>query len=133
MKSHPNLRPNPRYDFCRELMSDILEYGKMSPTPNLKKLYRKQLKQAAGEDPLRCSLCNGAVRRRYDREDGESFTEYRILKGDWTDDEIREAIDDAWITICSPYDCTGKIFTHGIHVKRTPVGLVWIHQMGLDV
>lgn len=131
---------NRRFDFVRSILSLIhekeLELGHAKSTwanAKIKRLYREELRKVQGEDPLRCSLCNGAVRRRYDREDGESFTEYRILKGDWTDDEIREAIDDAWITICSPYDCTGKIFTHGIHVKRTPVGLVWIHQMGLDV
>ena len=132
MKSHPNLRQNPRYDFCRELMSDILEYGKMSPTPNLKKLYRKQLKQAAGEDPLQWSLCSRAVRRRVGRWD-EGFTEYHILKGEWSQEEIREAVDNAWISINSPYDCTGQIFTEGIHARQTLAGLVWIHRIGVDV
>lgn len=131
MRRYPNLKLNPNYSFCRELMSDIMEDGKEHP--KLKRLYRDQLKRAAGEDPLRCSLRDGGVRIRRGEEWDSGPTEYRIIKGEWTPEEIMDAIDDAWIHIYSAYDCTAQLFTVDIHAKQTPVGLVWIHRKGFDV
>ena len=99
---------------------------------NTKRLYRQELRKVQGEDPLRCSILCGAVRRKVGRWD-EGFTEYRILQGEWTPEEIRDAIEEAWISVNSPYDCTGRLFTVDIHARQTPVGLVWIHRMGVDV
>lgn len=99
----------------------------------IKRIYRDVLARVQKDDHLRrSSLVNGFVHRRYD-EDGEGLTEYRILKGFYTPHEIQELVDEAWITINSPYGCTGRLFTVDIHAKQTPVGLVWIHRKGVDV
>jgi len=125
---------NDRFEFPRMLLRMIREdYKGMKANPNLIRLYRQELKKVQGEDPLRISLMNGAVRIRWGREWDEGPTEYRILKGQWTDEEIMEAIEEEWETIRSPYDCTGRMFTADIHAAQTPVGVVWIHRRGVDV
>ena len=131
---------NDRFRFVRslwELMHDedlvkSANYKNSQAIAKTKRLYRKELKKAQGEDPLRFSLISGRVRRRCGRWD-EGFTEYRIISGDWTPREIEDLVDSAWMSVRSPYDCTGQIFTEGIHTSQTPVGLVWIHRMGVDV
>lgn len=99
---------------------------------NLKRLYRDTLRDAQGKDPLEKSLLSGVVRERWD-ENGETLTEYRIYKGDFSPHEISELVDSEWESIHSPYDCTGRLFTENIHARQTPVGLVFIHRMGVDV
>lgn len=128
-----------RYDrfddarFYAEMIREKKHYvDNPSSLVRLKRIYRDVLARAQGDDPLVLSLLQGRVIRR-NHEDGEGFDECRILKGRWAHEEIREAIDNAWISINSPYDCTGQIFTIDIYTKQTPVGLVWIHRIGVDV
>lgn len=72
----------------------------------------------------------------YDREDYDSsFCEFWLedLQG-WTDEDIKEYVEDMWERINSPYDCTGKRFTIYIHWHRNPCGLVsFVHYMGIDL
>lgn len=98
----------------------------------IKKKYRETLSRVQKEDCLKNSIVNGCS-RFYFHEDGEGFTEYRILNGFYTPHEIQELVDKSWTTISSPYDCTGRLFTAYIHARQTPVGLVWIHRKRLDV
>lgn len=74
--------------------------------------------------------------RVYQKEDDyEAWTEYGFFEADkMTDEEIQECINDMWITVNSPYDCTGKEFTMWITWHRNPCGLISvIHRKGLDV
>lgn len=98
----------------------------------LKRHYREILRRVQSEDYLTQSLQDGMVRVCYE-ENGEYSTEYMILKGEYTPHDIHEIVDSHWMTVNSPYDCTGRPFTVDIHAKQTPVGLVFIHRMGLDV
>lgn len=72
----------------------------------------------------------------YYREDYDSsFCEFWLedLQG-WTDEDIKEYVEDMWERINSPYDCTGKRFTIYIHWHRNPCGLVsFVHYMGIDL
>lgn len=128
-----------RFDFARDLAS--LLYGKSGKElreknpqggAKVRRMYREELRKVQSDDRLRLGLRDGVVRVRYD-EDGEGSTEYGILKGSYTPHEIQELVDENWMTIRSPYDCTGRTFTVDIHARQTPAGLVFIHRMGLDV
>lgn len=66
-------------------------------------------------------------------ESGESWKEYGIIDN-MSDSELDELINDEWLTINSPYDCTGKAFSCWIDTKRNKSGLIsWIHCKGIDV
>lgn len=66
-------------------------------------------------------------------ESGETWREYGIIDS-MNDSELDELINDEWITINSPYDCTGKAFTCWIDTTRNRNGSInWIHCKGLDV
>lgn len=68
--------------------------------------------------------------------DGEGGYDYVIIPDDGsTDDELSEWFDSevAYPPIYSPYDCTGKRFTWGKHINRTPAGTVVIHRWSMDV
>ena len=140
MVESEELMSNDRFTFVRslwELMHDedlvkSANYKNSQAIAKTKRLYRKELKKAQGEDPLRFSILSGAARIRAESWD-EGLTEYRILRGEWTPEEIREKVDNEWISINSPYDCTGRFFTECIHTSITPAGLVWIHRIGVDV
>ena len=72
----------------------------------------------------------------YPDSDWESLYKYGFIKGSetWTDDEIKEWIEDEWCRIYSPYDCTGKLFTVNIYWHRNPNGVVsYKHWMSVDV
>ena len=89
-------------------------------------------------DPLEKPLTDG-WRTVYSNEYGEGGYDFRILQvgnpADWTDEEIEEYImcEVGYPPICSPYDCTGKRFTSWVSWSRQPVGIVMIHNWGLDV
>ena len=95
----------------------------------LKRALRKYW--AAKEDKLK-SIC-GNLHFRYD-EDGMGMTDYTILPGQcWSEEEIREFIEENWIRIYSMYDCTGKQFTVDLHVRNVPAGVLIIHNKSIDV
>lgn len=75
--------------------------------------------------------------RHYDTECGEYWKEYGLCEfpDDYTDKEIQEYLyEELWMSIHSPYDCTGKAFTICIDWHRNPNGMVSvIHHIGLDV
>lgn len=109
-------------------------------TDEQEKIWRKILKKDykrthhGGKDRLAKSAMDG-TRIYYDEGDGEYWTEYGFLHGtDYSDDEVREIIDDMRYRIYSPYDCTGKPFTMWIDWHRNPTGLIsYVHRVGLDV
>ena len=68
----------------------------------------------------------------------EALKEYGFLPDFlWqeSDKEIEKYIyEEMWICICSPYDCTGELFTQWITFHRNPCGAIsFVHCMGLDV
>lgn len=64
----------------------------------------------------------------------DSLWEKRLYKGEkWTAEEMEQYKRDEWMHICSPYDCTGRLFTEAIEVFNTPMGVVAYHFTGLDI
>lgn len=99
-------------------------------TPETKRLIRKELSR--GSDPLKNSIRE--VARVIFHPEGDGCSEYRIYPDHGeTDEEIREWVDEMWMHVFSPYDCTGQVFTVDIHWKRVPAGIVLIHVKGLDI
>ena len=99
-----------------------------------KMVYKKAHKQRNNfEMP---SLIDG-WHKHFEEDDGECWINYGLFDfpDDYTDDEIRECLhEELWVSINSPYDCTGKPFTMWIDWHRNPNGMVSvIHHMGLDV
>lgn len=125
-----------RFEGARFYLSCIRDPDFTAENPQavakLKKYYRGLLKNIQKDDPLSVPLTSGAIRHRWG-ESGENLTEYCIRKGQFTPYEVGLMVDSAWMKIYSPYDCTGRLFTEGIHARQTPVGLVWIHRKGIDV
>lgn len=69
-----------------------------------------------------------------DPESGEWWKEYCIVTDQqFTDEELDEIIRENWISNCSPYDCTGKVFTSSLTAVRVPCGTLFIHCKGIDV
>lgn len=96
-----------------------------------------------GNSPAKLPSLMDRNRYRCDEDDYESVTEYGFLPekyfgrtiSDWCDEAIDEWINDNMrLTICSPYDCTGKEFTRWITWHRNPCGRIsFVHRLGLDV
>ena len=58
-------------------------------------------------------------------EDGESIWEKRLYPGSrWSETEKLNFIEESWVYINSPYDCTGQWFTWAIDVFNVPAGVV---------
>lgn len=72
-------------------------------------------------------LCNDEM--------GESVWEFWIEdKGNLTDEELQEYIDEMEVHNNTPYDCSGLLCTAWIQFHRNPSGLVsFIHKRNLDV
>ena len=70
-------------------------------------------------------------------EDGESCWWKEYFDEPFTEEEKREFIEDRWVHIYSPYDCTGQWFTSRIAIcnVNTSFGAksVAYFKMGLDV
>ena len=49
-------------------------------------------------------------------EYGDSLYTKEFFNTPFTDEEKDEFIEDQWQRICSPYDCTGKLFTTSIRI-----------------
>lgn len=110
---------------------------------NMKRQLRKAQKE--NNDPLRWPLRNhffselavclppSAVWRVH-YTDWDSWKKYAIFADNgYSDEDIEEILKDEWVEIHSPYDCTGKPFTHYVHWKRCPAGIAVVVCMGLDV
>lgn len=102
------------------------------------KRYRKALSKIMRKKG-RCDSLSRSLREEprfcYPYEDGETVIEYGFLPGDnnYTEEDLKEIIDDMWMEINSPYDCTGKWFSISIRFKKTPVGIAYVHKKGMDV
>lgn len=87
--------------------------------------------------PLRRTMKEAATlpwRIFYPDESREWWKEYCIIiDAEFTDEQLDEFIEEEWIHIHSPYDCTGKVFTSSITVTRMPCGILFIHTKGVDV
>ena len=114
-----------------ELYYEIMREG-FTPTPNHKRLVRSYMK--SGSDSLGKSL-REEWRCYYPKNDYESMYEYGIceLNDNDTDEDIEDFVRSLERHNTSPYDCSGKMCTHWITWKRTPVGLAIVHYMVLDV
>lgn len=51
----------------------------------------------------------------------------------FTEEEKREYINEEWMHINSPYDCTGRWFTIDIKIFDRPEGTLVYHIKGLDI
>ena len=121
VKAFNELPPEKR-EFCKEVLA------------KQKSHFRRRNKARASEDRLAKPLTEEW--RRICCHDGETVFEYRIFPGDWSetlDEEIEEIVRSMEVRICSPYDCTGKLFTHYLEWKRVEAGLCVVHCLGLDV
>lgn len=101
-------------------------------------ILKKTYKATHGRKPSTpiSSLSNGDARIHYDPDDYESWVEYGFIVNseDWTDEDIREWVDEEWMRVTSPYDCSGQTFTYGIHWHRNPCGLIsYQHHKSIDV
>ena len=65
----------------------------------------------------------------------DSFWRKIFFEGEhWTEEEIREFIDDNWVSCkLGPYDCTGQRFTWAIDCFNVPSGVVCYIREALDV
>lgn len=65
----------------------------------------------------------------------ETCIQVNVVNRLFTESEKQEIIDNEWISINSPYDCTGKLFTQYIHIAEIKLlnKTIIIHSLGLDV
>lgn len=97
-------------------------------TPQIKREMRRFMRNHI--EPLQ--PLTAKIHRVYTGDD--SMAEFYIIpETNWTDEEIRDFIEENWIRNYSMYDCTGKMFTSSFDVTRIPVGLSVVHHMSLDI
>lgn len=123
----------------------------MSLSTRTKKLWKKLVKDGrlgrrSRPDRLAHSLMDGRYCERCiaDRDgvtyygflSGDDFTFYYDVDtvDDLTDEEIDEWFEENMkVRICSPFDCTGKLFTWVIDWHRNPCGAIsYVHKMVYD-
>lgn len=100
------------------------------------RLIRKKFHRIPPPRPLKPLIKEERVRNIGEDGDAVMFYGFAPIDPDgMTDDEIRKELYDAMeVRICSPYDCTGKLFTSNIYFHRNPNGYIsYIHTMQLDV
>lgn len=123
----------------------MMRLNRNALSPEVKRRYRRSIR-VRNEDPLAVSLrdhrwrdfwlCGKDPWRRAQKDDDwESWVEYTIMPDfkEESDEEIQRSIDELEVTVCSPYDCTGKPFSRFIHWNRTPCGIVIVRHMSIDV
>lgn len=67
-------------------------------------------------------------------EDGESVLLKRMFDTPFDHEEWQDFCDNTWVEICSPYDCTGKMFSVSLDAYTLKDGRTWVyHTMALDV
>ena len=100
---------------------------------------RRRISQATDpmEIPLRrpySEINKTPWKKRYHAPHGETWDEYCIITDEqFTDEDLREIRESYWEHICSPYDCTGQIFTLSFKAIRIPCGTLFIHTKGIDL
>lgn len=132
------------YDDVRDLYASIKQTGRLAGRPltaddydeirrSARVVYRKPAR-----DPLAKPLTQ-AWRTRSD-DNGETGTDYRILRDDpadpWTDEEIEKYMHDSDVYYGRgrhDYDCSGERFTRSWSFTRTPAGIVLLHHWGIDI
>lgn len=78
--------------------------------------------------------------RTFSDDNGETGTDYRILREDpedpWTDEELEEYMHDSDVYYGRgrhDFDCSGDRFTYSWSYNRTPAGIVMLHHWGTDI
>ena len=112
-------------------------------TTDWKRRVRRSMKSI--RDPLARSLRDHTLFEAYNDptawrsgrrspDDNESITDYVIVWGDGlTDEDMADVERELRLDICSPYDCTGRLFTAYFTWKRLPCGMAMIHRKCLDI
>lgn len=120
-----------RYNLLRELEHMAIQYGK--PIELVGKQIKKEIRDTYKEQSRQLE----EPQPHYNDEYGESCWYKEWFSEPFTEEEKREWIEDHWITINSPYDCTGKWFTQSIQIfnVNTSFGAksVVYYYMGRDV
>ena len=115
------------YNVIRDLLTWSRKFG-FELTPQIKREMRSFMRNHI--EPLQ--PLSAKIHRVYTAND--SMAEFYIMVDPgWTDAEIREFVEENWIRNYSMCDCTGKVFTVSLNVKRIPLGLSVVHHMSLDV
>lgn len=65
--------------------------------------------------------------------DYDSILKKRFFPYFFTEEEWEEFMEDTWVNIYSPYDCTGQLFTRGLERYTTNNGTWVYHSMSFDV
>ena len=109
---------------------------KVKSAESLLKLLEKRAYKAIHGGPAKPILSLQAEPRLGSfRADYDTFYEYGFIKGSetWDDNDVHEWVDDVWMDIRSPYDCTGKVFTAYIGWHRNPNGIIsFVHCKSID-
>ena len=107
---------------------EVSRQQRLKSVENFKKRIREKIKRynnRRAEDNIHYS------------EDGERCWYKEWFDYHFTEEDKREFIEDRWVHIYSPYDCTGKWFTSHIAVCNVETSFgakaVVYHFMGLDV
>lgn len=115
------------YNVLRDLITWSRKFG-FELTPQIKREMRSFMRDYI--DPLQPL----SAKVHQVRTGDTSIAEFYITDDPgWTDEEIRDFISENWIRNYSMYDCTGKVFTVSLNVKRIPLGLSVVHHMDLDL
>ena len=121
------------------MMPYITELEQLVGKKKYRKILKKEYKLEHSRDIARCDRIEDSLtdepRIHCGENDWESYTEYGFLNGtDYTDDEVREILDDMRLRVTSPYDCSGQRFTMWMTWHRNPSGLIsYTHRIGIDV
>lgn len=62
----------------------------------------------------------------------DSWIEKEVYLFEFTKEEIESYIEDNFITICSAYDCTGKVFTRRIKIFPVQGKTIVYHFKSID-
>lgn len=78
--------------------------------------------------------------RTFSNDDGETGTDYRILRetpeDPWSDEELTKYMHDSEVFYGRgrhDFDCSGDRFTYSWSYTRTPAGIVLLHHWGTDI
>ena len=127
----------------RHSKSDLaFAYSMDRELAELKREYGIKCKHGLSDDDIRKMRRVAQELGRYKDENGFDFVTARdsgdsslwktFTEEKFTDEEKRELMDEWWIHIYSPYDCTGKEFTQWIGFFEVPNGTWIYHRKGID-
>ena len=66
-------------------------------------------------------------------DDGYGYIKKVLIPRRLTEVEKQELADDNWMTVYSPWDCTGQRFTRDIRFYHVPQGTWFYHFIGIDI